>query len=466
MKMSHLSALVAIACGGCVCPSALAAQSISSLNAPLVPASLMISGNAAGPAYVNPLPSSSSDTGNAVPASTMVVAAALPKDAAVPARPLTARWLDLTAFTHSQRYRNQFGDTGFHYFEDGQARSVLAGTIKLDAGGKYGIGFRASSGRTFNWSYSDYAGQGFTARLDTPGYLVALRASVDAAALAATAAADPAGFDYVNRVHSTGWQFWPRELYLTATPVSALTFEFGSLGIERGHSSEITTFDDDGYVAGERVRLHDPKHFYFDQVGFTSAYFGDFSTPDFFERGDGLKKSNYRQLFAKKQVDQRIGISAEYNWLAGTHTLRQAAVVQVKETKILDSFRLETYERLNAVYLQGDHMAARQGLALVGQKSIGRLSGDFGAASIDRDYGVYTGSSFQDESGFSLNGDNYNTGIRVISHTSFKITSVVSAFAFYTRITGQNITNINTQGLNTGLTFNLKALVNTEKAVF
>ena len=32
---------------------------------------------------------------------------------------LTARWLDLTTLSHSQRYRNQYGNDGYHYFEDG-----------------------------------------------------------------------------------------------------------------------------------------------------------------------------------------------------------------------------------------------------------------------------------------------------------------------------------------------------------
>ncbi len=33
---------------------------------------------------------------------------------------------------------------------------------------KYSIGFRASTGRTFNWSYADYVGGSFSARMNLP----------------------------------------------------------------------------------------------------------------------------------------------------------------------------------------------------------------------------------------------------------------------------------------------------------
>ena len=368
--------------------------------------------------------------------------------------------------THSERYRNQYGDTGYHYFEDGQQRSIVAGRLKLDAEGRYAIGFKASSGRAFNWSYADYAGEGFSARLDDPSYAASIAGTDEAAANAAAAIADPAGAAFVNNVNSAGWKFYVRELYLSATPVKGLTLEFGSFGIERGFSSEITTFDEDGYLTGERVRINNPKHLFFDQVGYTNAYFGDLDTPNFFARGDSVTRTNYRQVFAKKQLSKRIGVSAEYNWLITTQTLRQAASADVHESKAFDKVRLEVYERVTHSYFQGDDEAPRQGFAVVGEKKIGKLSGDFGFASIDRDYGLYSGSSYAQESGFSLNGDNYNTGIRVFSHLQYKITPVVTAFGFYTRITGENIVNFNTQGLNAGLTFDLKALANSGRKVF
>jgi hypothetical protein len=384
-------------------------------------------------------------------------------------RPLTDRWLDLTTFSHSERYRNQYGDDGDHYFEDAQQRSLLAGKLRLDGEGRYAIGFRASSGRTFNWAYADYAGRGFAASLNNPQYVTDVSDPVGDPVVAAAYAADPAGVALVNGLKSAGWEFYVRELYLIARPVKMITLEFGSFGFERGYSTEITTFDDDGYIAGERVRINDPKHLFFDQVTATSAFFGHIDQPNLFARGDSFSKSNYRQVAVQKQLTPRIGISGEYNWIsnnARTSTTREAIVADIKETKVFDKVRLEGYQMLSHVFLQGNEERQRQGFALVGEKTIGNLGGDFGFASIDRDYGLYTGSSFMQEVGFSLNGDTYNTGIRIFSHVNYKLTPSVTAFGFYTRITGAMITNLNAQGLNAGLSFDLKTLFKQEKRIF
>lgn len=407
------------------------------------------------------------ETTEAVGSSTSVAKPASP--ATVSPKPLTDRWLDLTAFSHSQRYRNQYGDDGYHYWENGQEKSILAGKVKIDAEGKYAIGFRASSGRSFNWAYADYAGRGFTASLNDPQYQSDVTDPTADPTVTAAYYNDPAGYDFLSNIDSAGWEFYVRELYLSVKPVKQVTLEMGSFGFERGYSTEITTFDDDGYIAGERVRVNDPKHLFVDQITLTSAYFGAFDTPNLFKRGDGFTKSNYRQAAVKKQLSPRVGISGEYNWIsmgARTHTVREAIAVDVKESRVLDKFRIEGYEMLSHVQLQADDEAPRQGFAIVGEKKLGKLSGDFGFASIDRNYGLYSGSSFAQEVGFSLNGDNYNTGIRIFSHASYKLTPVITAFGFYTRITGQMITNINAQGLNAGLTFDLKALANTHTRVF
>jgi len=220
---------------------------------------------------------------------------------------------------------------------------------------------------------------------------------------------------------------------------------------------------------GERLRLKDPHHLFFDQFTLTSAYFGFFTQPNLFARGGGFTKSNYRQIAAKKQINKRVGVSGEYNWIsnnAHTSTTREAIVVAIPESRLFDSFRLEAYEQLSHIYLQGDEEARRQGFALVGEKKIRNFFGDFGFASIDRNYGLYSGSSLLQEAGFSLNGDSFNTGIRIFSHASYKLTSVVTAFGFYTRITGKMITNLNAQGLNAGLSFDLRTLANTQKRIF
>ncbi len=399
-----------------------------------------------------------------VAASTIAATPVVPVD-----KPLTERWLDLTTLSHSQRYRSSTNQGGWHQFEDGQQRSMIAGSIKLDAAAHYRIGFRASSGRYFNWSYADYAGKGFTGRLnDQKDYSFAGTYNpVQLQEIYASYAADPINVQIFSTVYSNGWEFYMRELYLSATPVKPVTVEFGSLGIERGLGSEITTFDDDGWVSGERVRLHAPKHLFFDEVGYTNAFFGDRAVPNLFDRGASLKSVNYRQVFLNKEQNSRLRYSADYTWQTGTDTLREAAMVGTKELRAVDQIRLEAYQRVDSVVLQGLTVHGGTGFAITGSKKFGpKFSGDVGFAAIDKDYSVYSNSRYFHAFGFSFNGDSYGQGKRPFTHASYKINSVVTAFGYYTHAVGQKMLNANQQGINAGFNFDLKALVNTEKHVF
>lgn len=379
---------------------------------------------------------------------------------------LSSRWLDLKTFSHSERYRNEYNFGDAHLFEGGQDRSLIQGRVKLDAADRYSIGFRASTGHYYNWAYSDFAGKSEAQRINEGDLGKSFIGSPFAAERALALAVDPAGKALLANP-STGWGVYVRELYLSASPVKALKVEFGSFGIERGEATEATTFDDDGYLDGERIIMHIPKYLYFDQVGFTSAFLGNVDTPSMFDRGAAFKRSNYRQVFANKQLSDRISLSAEYNWLNQTNTLREAAFFKISETKVFDSVRVEAYERLNTVNLQGLDVGGGSGLAVTLQKTItDRLSGDIGYADIDKNYSVYFGDRFFHAVGFALNGDQYGLGKRPFMHASYKVNPVVAVYGFYTHEIGQTIVSLNKQGLNVGLGFDLKALVNTRKRVF
>ncbi len=383
-----------------------------------------------------------------------------------PREALFGRWLDLKTLSHSERYRNASDEGGYHVFEDGQQRSLAEGRVKLDRQARYTIGFRASSGRFFNWAYADYAGAGFMTRAANPTLLHSLTLP-QLYEIFAAEQADSANTAAVMVLKSNGWQFYVRELYFSATPVKAITVEFGSFGFERGLATEITTFDDDGYLSGERIRIHDPKHLFFDQIAFTNACFGDIGTPNFFARGGDLTCFNYRQVTAKKQLTKRIGVSTEYTWQLGTDTIRGAAVVGLKELKVLDSVRFEGYDRLNSINIQGLNVGGGSGFAVTVDKKLGRrISGDLGFASIDPNYSVYNGSRVIHAFGFSLNGDTYGMGKRPFAHASYKIAPGVTAFGFYTHAVGEKVMNFNQQGLNAGLTFDIKAIANSRKQIF
>jgi hypothetical protein len=422
-----------------------------------------------------PMLIASSDTAPEAPTASITA----PATVSTPPHALTERWLDLTAFSHSERYRNAFATGGQHDFDNAQQRSLIAGAIKLDADGRYRIGFRASSGRYFNWAYASYTGKTFGDRTAyDPQFAAHFFTPAETGVFLQGLFADTAGFNNLTGLQSNGWQFYMRELYLSATPLKPVTVEFGSFGIERGYSTEITTFDEDGYLSGERIRIHDPKHLFFDEIGYTNAFFGDISTVNLFARGSSLKHANYHQLFANKKVNKRLAFSGEYTRQSGIDTLREAAVVQTGGSKLVDSARIEVYERLNSHTFAGIANSpigpipditinGASGFAVTLEKKLGRLSGNVGFATVDSDYGVYANSRFFQAVGFTLNGDTYGMGNRPFAHASFRIAPGVSAFGFYTHeVGGTRVLTLNQQGYNAGMNFDFKAIINQEKKVF
>lgn len=415
-----------------------------------------------------------SGTGYGASSSSSVVAVTVPVKDQSP-RPLTARWLDLETLSHSERYRDTIVTGGTHIWENAQERSLIIGKIKLDEEGRYTIGFRASSGRYFNWAFASYTGESLLTRAQTKAFTSTAYTPAEYFELAQANFVDPVGRVMINSLKSGGWEFYLRELYISATPVKPVTVEFGSFGIEHGYGSEITTFDDDGYISGERIAVHSPKQLFFDKIEFTNAYFGDFASPNFFERGSGLQDSNYRQVSAKKRLNDRVAFSADYTWLTGTDTLREAAVVNTKALKVIDSVRFETYQRLNTVNLPGGlwpygviaplPVKGATGFAIALNEKFKKLSGDLGYADVDKDYSVYGGRYFH-AAGFALNGDTIAKGKHPFIHAAYQIAPGVSAVGYYTHgLTSQGF-DFNQQGWTAGLTFDLKAMVNQEKLVF
>jgi hypothetical protein len=147
--------------------------------------------------------------------------------------------------------------------------------------------------------------------------------------------------------NAEGSNFWVRQLYFQAKPVDGVEFQYGSLPINKGVNTEVTSYDDDGYVAGARLSLKMPKRLFFDEISYTHAYLGDIVTPNFFRRYDRLTTSNYRQFLVAKNVGTRAQVSGDFTYHDSVKTLREAVKVNTKEAKVVDNVRFETYQRLN-----------------------------------------------------------------------------------------------------------------------
>ena len=363
-----------------------------------------------------------------------------------------SRWLDINTLSSSLRYRSLENSGGIHMFDFGQHRELVDGSFKLDREGKYAIHFHASSGRYINWAYADAIGGQFSDQvpLNTPH----LPSSVGGALFHAIQV-DPEGLAYARGIDSRGGYIYMRQLYLSATPVKQVTFEFGSLAIEHGENTEATSFDDDAYIAGERVRVHDSEHLYFDEIDGTWAYLGDAITPNFFSRGERLAQNNYQQYLVKKEFG-RIGVSTDYTRLRGTNTMREAIRAKLPELHLIDSARLELYQRTNNVAFYGVNFSSGAGLSVSGSKTIAkRLQLEGGYASIDSNYAAYSGSPFLGAIGFSWNSDSFMTGHRFFTRGNLKVASGVSLFAFFTHDLDEAPYVINRQGVNCGMTVDL-----------
>jgi hypothetical protein len=273
-----------------------------------------------------------------------------------------------------------------------------------------------------------------------------------------------AGYPLVPSL-SRGWQESFRLFYVSATPVDWLTAEYGSLPIERGQSTEITTYDEDGYLTGERLRFHAPHALWLDEVAVTYAYEGDLQTPSFFTRAHHLKNSNYHQFLAAKRFGDRVKTSFDYTYDQSTHTLRQAALVQVPETKLLDSVQTEFYERVNSRVLGLLHLKPGSGFGVTAAKSLfhKKLMLDAGYETVDSDFGATESSVIAALSGFTMNGDSYSTGNHVFTHATLQLSPYMSFSGFYVHQTVAPAAPLGfgfaKEGFNGSLNLDLKALV-------
>ncbi len=207
-----------------------------------------------------------------------------------------------------------------------------------------------------------------------------------------------------------------RELFVRARTVEGIDLEVGGLPLLRGESTEATSYDNDGYIVGERISLRRPAMRVLDEVSFTRAYLGDLQQPNVFARLDRLDTANYYQLLALKRI-ARSAVSADFSSDRGTYTVRGALNLDAGRTRIIDRFRVEAYARIDP--------SPGNGFALMVQRRLWTqtmLAG--GLSSIDSNYG-------------GLNGDLYGVGRRVFGSFSKRFGSAWLASAQIARMLGE-----------------------------
>lgn len=207
--------------------------------------------------------------------------------------------------------------------------------------------------------------------------------------------------------NNTGWgtgdlqtNIFVKHLYFDAKPVKPVEIQFGGIPLNNGENTEITGYDNDAYLTGERIVIRAPKQVWFDEISVSNGYLGDVNRPNVFRRFKHLNKSNYHQFLVRKKVNSRVGFSADYTFESGIDTLRQAVKVDTHELKFADSLLFENYQRIDP--------DAGYGFALTGSKHVNsklELIGGFAKISHTM-----------------FNGDRFPQGERLYLSAAYKIT--------------------------------------------
>ena len=297
-----------------------------------------------------------------------------------PTAPL-ARWVEVQNATLNVRYRVADNSAGVVTTNQIQHREGLRARFKFDPPGRYALNIGAFSGSLFPSSWNN-TGIGMGDWQDTLAF---------------------------------------RALYASAEPVVGIEGQYGSLYVLKGESTEITTYDDDGYVIGQRVSVRRPRDLFFDELSATVGYFtGNVEEIGVSKRVKYLNdRPNYGHYLVDKKIGARGGISADVTSVDGARTWRAATNLNTRELRAVDSILFESYKRTNH--------NPEYGFAISLNKALNRRTAiNWGYARIDPFYG-------------GLNADRFNIGKRVFVTISYTVSPRFSASWFVTTAVGNNV---------------------------
>lgn len=302
-------------------------------------------------------------------------------------------WLDLQSLSFGLRYRmveNNLGARAQNWSDHHQGLKLR---LKLDRPARYSLSAVALNGDTFQ--------AGWNLRgLGTPSS---------------------------NRL-------FLKQLFVTAKPRSGVELQYGGLGILRGESTEITSYDNDGYLMGQRLTLSPRRGV--DELTLTAGYLGDFRTPSVTRRWHRLSDVNYGQVLVKKQLTDHLTATADLTDVDGERTLRQGLVI--RPSAVVDLIRLEAYERLNG--------QSGAGGAITVEKPFGRTRLAATYATIDDRYSA-------------LNSDRYGRGPRLALTSTTSLGRDVSLQVYLTRALEDDLTMPNRTRVDVLVRYELAALL-------
>src|SRR5690606_14365556 len=115
--------------------------------------------------------------------------------------------------------------------------------------------------------------------------------------------------------------FHVRQLYLSAEVRPGVVVQAGGLSPLRGENTELTSYDNDAFIAGERVVWR--RAGLVDQLAATAGFIGDYRTPNVFDRFRRMDDWNYGQVLVGLRVTPQVAASADYTYEDGRDLLRE-----------------------------------------------------------------------------------------------------------------------------------------------
>jgi hypothetical protein len=200
----------------------------------------------------------------------------------------------------------------------------------------------------------------------------------------------------------------PKQLFVTARPTERISIDAGGLYLARGDSTEATSYDNDGYIVGERLTFHHAFGNAVDSVIVTAGHLGDFDQANVFKRLGRIADTNYGQLIVTKRVGH-LSMSGQYSFERDRHIARAAVVSPIAWTRLMEQLRAEMYVRFSPVPAYGYAL-------MIQRHATTRLMVSGGLARIDGLYG-------------SSNGDFFASGTRSFAAASLRLSGGLSVSA-------------------------------------
>ena len=288
-----------------------------------------------------------------------------------PPPPAIRRWIDLQHVHLSSRFRWVQSNTGQITSSTHQWQPQLRARFLIDRAARYSISVGAFSGDHFVSGFNNTGG---------------------------------------GLGEFTG-AFNVKQLFVAAEPVKGVEFQVGGLYMTRGENTEITSYDNDAYIVGERLsyrRRAGPLA----SVAVTVGHIGDFRTPNVIDRFKRMDEFNYGQLLIGGRVGARISVSADYTYEDGRDILRQGIAFRMPSTvPVLTALRFDAYQRVSPDTKHGFHLS--------GDVRIARpFTVTAGVTHVDRNYLI--------PGYISPNADRFERGTRFYSLGSYALTRDLS----------------------------------------